>query len=157
MSSRTAFNSSKFRKRRIRSLGLTLPEVTVALFIISFAIMSIAGALHTVSKWTLATAIQNEADRLMQAEAERLMSAPYDVISASGDETILSSVATSFRPGTQEQFSYPADGAGARVTFVRRVVNVATTSMSKQLRVEVEWTWQGSSRLVSAPLLRSRI
>lgn len=128
----------------------------IALVVIAFTIMSITGALHTVSKWTLATAVQNEADRLMQAEAERLMSAPYSDIAASGDETIHSSVATSFRPGTEAQFSYPAGDPAARVAFVRRVVDVATTSTSKQLRVEVEWTWQGRSRLVSAPLFRSR-
>jgi hypothetical protein len=129
--------------------------VVIALFVISFMILSVSGGLHTVSSWTLATAIQNEADRLLQAEAERLMSAPFVSVGASSDESIVSSVKTSFGASTQAQFSYPTGDPSARVAFTRRVVDIATTPTSRHLRVEVEWTWQGRDRLISSPLFRS--
>ncbi len=136
--------------------GLTLPEVMIALLVVSSVCISVFAGLSTMSRWALHSAIQSEAHRLLQEEAEQLLGGGYAGFVASPDESITSSVRTTFLPGAQPRFTPPADGSGARVNFTRRVVEIDSTETSRALRVEVEWTWQGRAYSVVCPLFRAR-
>lgn len=134
--------------------GLTLPEVMIALLVVSGMCLTVFGGLNMVSKWSLLAGIRGEAGRLVQEEAERLLAVPFNEFVASGNETVGSSVHTTFRPGTQAQFTPPAAGTGARASFTRRVVEVAATPRSRTLRIDVAWTWLGENYAISCPLFR---
>jgi len=150
--------SSTPRAARLASLysrsGLTLPEVMMALLVVSGLCLTVFGGLNMVSKWSLLAGIRGEAGRLVQEEAERLLAVPFTDFVASADETLGSSVHTTFRPGTQAQFAHPASGTGARASFTRRVVEVAATPRSRTLRIDVAWTWLGEDYAISCPLFR---
>jgi prepilin-type N-terminal cleavage/methylation domain-containing protein len=133
--------------------AFSLPEVMVAMVVISLVCLSVFSGMYLISRLALNNAVRSEGFRLMQAEAEHLTSLDYFSLDASPDELITSCVTTSFRPSREAQFDYPSDAAG-RVTYTRRVVNVASTGTSKTLRVEVQWTWQSKTNLISVPILR---
>jgi type II secretory pathway pseudopilin PulG len=135
---------------------MTLPEVMIALLIVAAMCLTVFGGLNMVSKWALHSAISSEAQRLLQAEAERLLSVPYAHFVAGADETSTSSVGTTFLAGMQPRLSYPPTRPGARVSFTRRVIAVASTATSRTLRIEVAWTWHGGSHVVATPLYRAQ-
>jgi prepilin-type N-terminal cleavage/methylation domain-containing protein len=152
---KTARNYSPARRDRTKS-GFTLSEVMIAMVLISIMCLSVFGALQSTSRLALNTAIRSEAHRLMQAEAERLISVDFGSFGSSADQTITSSVKAIFGPNKDAQFALPANNANGRVSFTRRVIEVSSTSSSKTLRVEVQWTWQGHTSLISTPLFRSQ-
>ncbi len=136
--------------------GMTLPEVMIALLVVSAMCLSIFAGLQNVSKWALHAAIRSEAHRLLQAESERLLSLPYADFVAAADRAYTSSVATSFRPGFQQRFDYPPGNASARVSFSRHIVQQASTASNRTLQVGIDWTWQGKNFAISVPLFRSQ-
>lgn len=146
------------RQRRLigNSAGFTLAEVIITMFLISMMCLSVFAAMQQITKATLALAIRSEGYRLMQSEAERLLSIDYTSFTSSGNQTITSAVKTTYTPSSDAALSLPADNALGRATFTRRVVAVSNTATSKTLRVEVEWTWQGHSNLISTPLFRTQ-
>lgn len=121
--------------------------------VISLVCMVIFPGMYLVSRLALNNAVRSEGFRLMQAEAEHQTSLDFFSLGAYPDQLITSCVKTSFRPNKEARFDYPAESDG-RVTYTRRVVSVAATTTSKTLRVEVQWTWQGQSNLISVPILR---
>lgn len=140
-------------RARKRDGAFSLPEVMVAIVLISMVCLSVFSGLYLISKLALNNAVRSEGFRLMQAEAEYLTSADFSTFGPVADQTITSCVKTTFRPGREAQFEYPTDAAG-RVVYTRRVVNVASTPTRKNLRVEVQWTWQGKTSLISVPVMR---
>jgi Tfp pilus assembly protein FimT len=137
--------------------GFTLGEVMITLCLTALMCVAAFTGLGTISRLTMAVAIRSEADRLMQAESERLTSVDFNsFVASSSDQTITGSLKTSFLSGNQAQFAYPATGSSGRVTFTRRAVEVASTSTTRTLRVEVQWTWQDRPSLISTVLLRSQ-
>jgi len=136
--------------------GFTLAEVMITLSLTALMCLAVFAGLETVSRLSLQTAVRMEAYRLLQSEAERLSSVNYTSFVSSGNQTISSAFKTSFLAGTQAQFTYPASGTNGRVSFTRRVVDVASTGTSKTLRVEVQWTWQSQANLISMPVFRSQ-
>lgn len=140
-----------------RRAGFTLGEVMITLCLTAMMCVAAFTGLGTVTRLTMAVAIRSEADRLMQAEAERLTSVDFaSFVASSSDEAITGCLKTSFQSGNQAQFDYPATSNSGRVTFARRVVEVASTSTTKTLRVEVQWTWQDRPSLISTLLFRSQ-
>ncbi len=140
----------------VRRAGFTLLEVMVAVFLGAVICLGIFSGLQTASRLSLGVAIRSEAYHLLQAEAERLTWVTFDSFASSPDETITACLRTSFVPGRETQFSYPATGAAGRVAFTRRVVDVASTGTTRTLRVEVQWTWQGRTSLISTLLYRAQ-
>ncbi|MBS0663088.1 MAG: hypothetical protein JSR48_07465 [Verrucomicrobia bacterium] len=129
----------------------------IALFLIALMSLAIFQGLQTISKLALNVAVRDEGYRLLQAEAERLLAADYAGFTATtSDQSITSNIKTTFLPGNQAQFEYPASGSAGRVTFTRRVVGVSSTGAAKSLRVEVQWTWQGRPSLISTLLYRAQ-
>lgn len=145
--------SSRASVARKQNLAFSLPEVMVAIVVISMVCLTVFSGLYLVSRMALNNAVRSEGFRIMQAEAERLTSIDFFSLGAVSDQTIQSCVKTGFRPGREAQFQYPSDNSG-RVTYTRRVVEVASSSSSKSLRVEVQWTWQSKTTLISVPILR---
>ncbi len=149
--------SDQARVTNNQRLGFTLGEVMITLCLTAMMCVAAFTGLATISRLTMAVAIRSEADRLVQAEAERLTSVDFtSFVESSADETITASLKTSFLSGNQAQFAYPATSNSGRVTFTRRVAAVASTSTTKTLRVEVQWTWQGRPSLISTVLFRSQ-
>lgn len=146
-----------FRPRlSLSSCGFTLVEIVVTLFLVALLCIAAFAGMQTLSRMTMGIALRSEAHRHLQAEAERLTSASFESFTASSDQPLTSSFKTTYAPSTQAQFAYPTTGAAGRTVFVRRVVAVDSTSTSRTLRVEVQWTWQGRTSLVSTLLFRSR-
>lgn len=152
-SSGAAIRGLRFRGRR--PAAFTLPEVMIALVLVSALCLSTFVGMRLVSNLAMTTAIRSEAHRLMQAEAERLMSVGYGSFVASSAVNIPAVLKTTFRPGTEARLA-PAPGTAGRVTFVRRVVEVASTSTTRTLRVEVQWTWLGKTTVISVRVFRSQ-
>jgi hypothetical protein len=127
----------------------------ITLLLIAMMCLSIFSGLETISKLALGTAIRSEAYHLLQAEAERLTAADFGSFAAMANQTSASCLKTTFAPGNQAQFAYPATGSQGRVTFTRRVVDVTSTATTKTLRVEVQWAWRGRSYLISTLVFRT--
>lgn len=136
--------------------GFTLVEVMIAMMLIALMCLSVLTGLRSITDMTMGVAVRSEAYRVMQAEAERLTQIDYDSFQASGDQTTTSCLKTTFLPGNQNKFDYPANGSGGRITLTRRVVEVSSTDTTKTLRVEVRWTWQGRTNLISTLLFRAQ-
>ncbi len=136
--------------------GFTLSEVMITLLLTAMMCLAVFAGLQTTSKLSLGTAVRSEAHRLLQAEAERLSSVEFASFVASADQSISSSFKTTFLAGNEAQFSYPSSSSPGRVIFTKRVVAVASTSTSRTLRIEVEWTWQGRSSQISIPMFRTQ-
>lgn len=135
--------------------GFSLGEVMIALFCISLLCLGIFAALQQISGTMMAIAIRDEAYHLMQAKAEQLLSGDYADFTASADESITSAVKTNFHASTAAALALPANNANGRITFTRRVIQVSSTTSSRTLEVEVDWTWGGRSASVSTPLFRT--
>jgi prepilin-type N-terminal cleavage/methylation domain-containing protein len=151
--------SAMSSNRRVvaKNVGFTLPEVMITMFLISMMCLAVFSGLQQITKAALAVAIRSEAYHLMQAEAERLLDGDYASFAATTtDQTITSSVKTSYTPSTTPALATSADNGVGRSTFTRRVVLVSSTTTSKTLRVEVQWTWQGRPYLVSTQLFRTQ-
>lgn len=151
MDSPCTLRSRRHRDRR----GFTLPEVMIALLMVAMMCLAVFAGLDSISRLALGTAVRNEAHRLLQAEAERLSSVPFQNFVASSNQTITSNFRTTFLAGNQAQFSYPPSSQG-RVTFTRRVVEVAASGTTRTLRIELDWTWQGRATTASLPMFRSQ-
>lgn len=141
-------------RRRANQKAFSLVEVLVTMVLITLMCASVFPGLQLITTSAMNTAIRGEAHRLMQDEAERLISVGYASFTTSDEQTITSSIKTTFGPDKSSQFQYPSNQAG-RVTFKRRVVAVADTSTTRTLRVEVEWTWRGKKTVISMPIFRS--
>lgn len=142
-------------RRRARA-GFSVPEVLIAMVLITLMSAGIFAGLQLVTRAALTSAIRTEAHRLLQAEAEKLLAVGYTNFVASADQPITSSVRTSFGRDKSNQFDYPAPLPKEQaVKFTRRVVLVSSTASSRTLRVEVEWTWLGKKAVISTPLLRT--
>ena len=139
-----------------RRAGFTLSEVMITLCLTAMMCVSIFAGLQNISRLTMAVSSRSEAKRLMQAEAERLISVEFGSFAASADQLITSCFRTSYVPGSEAQFAYPASGTTGRVIFTRRVVAVDATSTTKTLRVEVQWMSQGRTNTVSTPVFRAQ-
>lgn len=149
--------TSRSHPDRRPKAAFTLPEVMVAMFLISMMCLSVFVALQQITKAALAVALRDEAYHLMQAEAEQLLSSDYSsFVATTADQTIASSVKTSYTPSTVTALTLTSDNGVGRVTFTRRAVQVASTTSTRTLRVEVQWTWQGKSNLISTQLFRSQ-
>lgn len=135
--------------------GFTLGEVMIAMFLISMLCLGIFAALQQISGTMMAIAIRDEAYHLMQAKAEQLLSGNYADFTASADESITSAVKTSFHRSTAAALMLPSDNGGGRITFTRRVTQVASTTSTRTLEVEVDWAWHGRTASVSTPLFRT--
>ena len=127
----------------------------ITLVLISLMSLGVFAGLRQISYAMMAVALRDEAYHLVQAKAEQLLASDYSSFTSAGNETITSSVKPSFAPILYSQFQLGSDNAKGRATFTRRVVDVASTTSSKTLRVDVSWTWQGRSNVVSAPLFRT--
>ncbi len=136
--------------------AFTLMEVMITMFLMSVLCLGVFVGMQQVTKAMMNVAIRDEAYHLMQAEAERLLSSDYTSFNASAAQTITSAVKTTILPNSVAQFGFTGDNAIGRVTFTRQVVAVASTSSSKTLRVQVQWTWQGRTNTVSVPLFRNQ-
>lgn len=141
-------------RRRFNPKAFSLVEVLVGMVLVMLMCASVFPGLQLITKSAMNTAVRSEAHRLMQAEAERLMSVGYASFTTATEQTITSSIKTTFAPDKSSQFQYPTNQAG-RVTFKRRIVAVSETSTTRTLRVEVEWTWQGRNTVISMPIFRS--
>lgn len=147
--------------KKLSVAGFTLPEVMITMFFISVMCLGTFVGLQQVTLAMMNVAIRDEAYHLMQAEAERLTATDYGSASATAsDQSITSSVKSSFirfRDGAVPQFTITTDNDPGRITFTRRVVQVSSTSTSKTLRVEVQWTWPtgGRTNLISCPVFRT--
>ncbi len=139
--------------------AFTLPEVMVAMLLISMLCLSVFAGLQQVSRAMTSIALRTEAERLLQAEAERLLNVDYASFTSSATETITSSFKTSFtakRTAALDHKQLPTDNGMGRVDFKRQVVKVASTDTSTTLRVDVSWAWQGKPNVISVPLFRTR-
>lgn len=136
------------------SAAFTLVEVMIALTLVSMLCMSAFAGMRLISNLALTNSIRTEAHRLLQQKAESLTSGSFSSFAASSDETITSVLKTTFAPGKEDQFT-PMAGSGGRVSFTRRVVAVASTTTTRTLRVEVQWTWQRHAYAISTQLFRS--
>jgi len=124
--------------------------------LISMMCLGVFAGLQQITFSMMNVAIRDEAYHLMQAEAERLLSTDFGSANATAtDQTITSSVKTSYMPTTLAQFAIASDNNLGRITFARRVVSVSSSFSAKTLRVEVEWTWKGRSNLISTPIYRT--
>lgn len=141
-------------RSRSAQAAFSLPEVIVAMVLVTLMCVSVFPGMQLVSRSAINTAIRSEAHRLMQAEVERLTFGTYSAFTASADQTITSAIKTTFGPDKHQRLQYPSSQAG-RVVFTRRVVEVSSTSKSRSLRVEVQWVWQGRAIVISTPLFRS--
>lgn len=141
-------------RRRFSRAAFSLPEVMVALLLVSVVCMAVIPGLQLISRTALDGAIRSEAHRLVQAEAERLMSVGFASFQAAADRSVQSCVKTNFKADSSAKYEYPSSSAG-RVTFTTRTVEVSSGSTSRTLRVEVQWTWQGKTVVVSTPVFRS--
>ena len=138
-----------------KNAGFTLVEVMVTMLLISILCLGVFAGMQQITKTAMAVAIRNEAYHLMQADAEQLLSGDYSsFVPTNADETITSAVKTSYMPSTAAQFAFTADNPLGRTTFTRRVVSVASSDTSRTLRVEVQWSWQGQTNLISTVLYR---
>ncbi len=135
--------------------AFTLVEVMIALVLVSMMCASTFAGIQLVSRMAVSSAVRSEAHRIMQAEAERLTSVGYSDFTPSGDQSVVSSLKTTFSPGNQAALEYPPAGTAGRVTFTKRVVNVSTSTTTRTLRVEVQWTWQGKVTVISTPVMRA--
>jgi prepilin-type N-terminal cleavage/methylation domain-containing protein len=156
-----AFRVSSVMSRPVRTpkknAAFTLPEVMITMFLISMMCLAVFAGLQQITKAALAVAVRSEAYHLMQAEAEQLLAGDFTSFAATAaDQTITSSVKTSYLPNTTAALGISTDNAVGRTTFTRRVVAVSSTATSKTLRVEVQWTWQGRPYLVSVQLFRTQ-
>lgn len=125
------------------------------MFLISMMCLSVFAGLQQITKTALNVAIRDEAYHLLQAKAEQLIDGTYaNFVPTTTDQTITSSVKTSYAPSKTGALAITADNAVGRVTFTRRVVNVATDAVSTTLRVEVQWTWDKRTSIISSQLLR---
>ena len=115
----------------------------VSMVLVSTLCISIFVSINLISKLAMNSAIRTEAYRLAQAEAERLESVGFGSAAAYTDQSIVSSLKTSTTRSSEAQFTYSPTNASGRITFVRRVVDLGSTSSMKNLQVEVEWTWLG--------------
>jgi Tfp pilus assembly protein PilV len=139
----SSFSRARFRRVSDRQSGFSLVEVVLSMVLVSTLCISIFVSINLISKLAMDSAIRTEAYRLAQAEAERLESVGFGSVAAYPNETIISSLKTSTGRSTDAQFAYSATNASGRVEFVRRVVDLGSTSSMKNLQVEVEWTWMG--------------
>jgi Tfp pilus assembly protein PilV len=139
-----------------KNAAFTLSEVMITMFLISMMCLGVFSGLQQITKAMMTVAIRDEAYHLLQAEAERLLDSDYTSFSSSADQTITSALKTSYTPSTAAKFAILSDNAVGRITFTRRVVDVTSTTTSKTLRVEVQWTWLGRTNTVSAPLFRTQ-
>jgi hypothetical protein len=129
----------------------------ITMFLISMVCLGVFVGLRQITRAAMAVAVRDEAYHLMQAEAELLLSGDYTgFVATTVDQNITSSVKTSYAPSTVAALTLTADNGIGRTTFVRRVVEVASTDTSRTLRVEVQWTWQGQPNLISAQLFRTQ-
>jgi prepilin-type N-terminal cleavage/methylation domain-containing protein len=139
-----------------RRAGFTLSEVMIALVLVAMLCLGVFAGLQVITRLSLGTAVRSEAYRLLQAEAERLSSVDFASFTAVPDQTITSNFATSFLAGNQARLTYPSTGNAGRVAFTRRVVETASTGSTRTLRVEVQWTWQRQTSLISLPVYRTQ-
>lgn len=147
---------SRRRPTARKNAGFTLMEVMVSMFLMSLLCLGIFASMQQVTKAMMAVALRDEAYHLMQAEAERLLCSDYSSFVSSSDQTITSALKTSYFPDSgTPALQTSSDNNVGRVTFTRRVVDVSSTSSSKTLRVEVQWTWDGRTATVSVPLYRT--
>lgn len=140
-----------------RKNGFTLVEVMVSMFLISMLCLGAFVGLQQISRSALSIAVRDEAYHLMQAKAEELLQGSFANFAASADQTITSSIKTTFLPsGKIAAFTLPTDNnnTASRAVYTRRVVAVASTGNTTTLRVEVQWTWMKRSYLISTPLFR---
>ncbi|PTX91387.1 prepilin-type N-terminal cleavage/methylation domain-containing protein [Opitutus sp. ER46] len=135
--------------------GFTLAEVIVAMFLISLMCLSVFAGLQQITKSMLSVAVRSEGYHLLQAESERLLASDFDTFVASADQTITSSVKTSYAPSKVAPLTITGDNAVGRIRFTRRVVQVESTGASRTLRVEVEWKWDKRTQIISTLLYRN--
>lgn len=127
------------------------------MFLISMMCLSVFAGLQQITKVALAVALRNEGYHHLQQESERLLNTDYSsFIATTQDTTIKSAVKTSYSPSGAAQMAITSDNATGRVNFTRRVVEVASTTTTRTLRVEVTWTWQGRSNTITTQLFRMR-
>lgn len=134
--------------------GFTLIEVMITMALISLMCLGVFVGLQQITRAMMTVAVRDEAYHLLQAEAERLLTADYSAFTASGNQTITSAVKTTYSPSSAARFTLPTDNASGRIAFTRRVVEVANTSNTRTLRVDVTWTLNGRTNTISAPLFR---
>ncbi len=145
------------RRRRIanKNAAFTLAEVVITMFLMSLTCLGIFAGMQQITKAMMAVALRDEAYHLMQAEAERLLATDYTSFTATAsDQSITGAAKTTYLPSTAAKFGITSDNALGRATFTRRVVQVSSTTTSRTLRVEVQWTWQGRSQTITTTLLR---
>ena len=134
---------------------MTLVEVVVAMLLVTMFATTAFTFMNFVTKWSVRNAYRGEATRLAQDKAEELMAGSFDSLAASGDETIVSSVDTQFRPSTLARNAYPPARTASRLTLIRNVTLIASTTTTKQVQVNVRWTLQAKTYAVSLPLFRA--